>query len=121
MLSCPTELKILVEENEGNETDDFVMVEESSPKKLANFSESFSESADSPTADSPTTSYDKQNNSKTSKQKAESNLGMILLKPKVANSTEHIKRTRSQSENITSYSIFRFMENSLTCHKDSLN
>ena len=107
-----------MEENEGNETDDFVMVEEFSLELLPGSSEATFQNVDSSTINNKQTS-----NAKIQNQRVENNIKMISLKPinDVLKSTEYIKRTRSQSENITSYSIFRFMENNLASHKNSLN
>jgi len=119
VLSCPTELKVLVEEPEDFENDDFVLVEDTITMER-NVTVSSSE-----TTQNPITAQ--QGSSKVQGQRT-SNLGIITKfpTPKPHNdnkdsTSNYVKRARSQSENITSYSIFKFMEHSLATNKESVN
>jgi len=126
-LSCPSELTVLVEESEYVETDEFVMLEESTVSERTVGS---SETIDNPSSNEH--SNVQSNSTSTHKSpkiptREGSNLGIIMkttTQPQQQqqpdkSSTSYCKRIRSQSENLTCYSIFQFMENKLSNHKDS--
>jgi len=131
VLSCPSELKVLVEEPEDFENDEFVMIEEA----LANDrTVSSSETLDNPSSSNDITNNEYKVPASKPQPRTGSNLEVItkfaqkpttsgkpVQKIGLPTAPNYNKRARSQSENITCYSIFQFMENSLSSHKDSIN